>query len=1678
MIAAQNAMIDSGSEVQSVEQYFHRGLSRYQRGAYAEALPYYLGAHELAPGWFEPLYHAAACLHQLRRYREAIGLYQQALQRDATQALLWYHYAKALKDNGQLVEALPAYRQALALGQDNPEIHYSYGLLNLLKGNWLEGWVGYEQRWQGSDRANCEHRPATLLPGWQGESVPTRSGIIVYAEQGMGDTLQCFRYVKNLRERFQRVRFSVQAPLVGLLQQSAPAGVEIVARVKSSIDETGFTHHAALMSLPALFRTTPASVPNIPRLRPDEGRMAFWNARYGTDVRPRIGIVWQGGKLSYAPARDLSFNCLVPLLENTHITWVSLQKDTRQPAGSPMLGWMQEVEDFADTAALIATLDLVIAADTAVAHLAGTMGKPVWLLNRYESEWRWMHGKSTTPWYPTMRIFNQVSPGDWNGVIEQVRMALANHVFSGRLARHQPMKTFLHVGCDTKRKDRTTVGFNSTEWNELRLDINPEVAPDITASMLDMAVVADSSMDAIFSSHNLEHLYPHEVPVALKEFRRVLRRDGFAVITCPDLQSVCEWVTDDKPAEIVYDSPAGPVAPIDILYGYRLALAAGNQFMAHRGGFTRSTLTDNLTSAGFETIAVRRRPFPCLDLWALASCERMSEGKIRDLMTIHFPATETVEKLLPIVALGLKKTGGVTEARVDYPLSELAKRPNVRATWGAGGVTVPEHGMPGVFILHRQFMNTPLLRQQAEVLAVRGWVLVADMDDDPHHWDKFIETDFYAYRGVHAVTVSTEPLAEMIRHWNPNVQVFPNAIFQLPHVAGTTPKQDDKLRIFFGALNRGKDWEAIQTGILAAAEELGNTVQFVMLHDRAIFDSLPETVSKEFHPTLPHDQYMAVLASCDVALLPLADTPFNRFKSDLKFIECCAAGVVPICSSVVYGERPAHHDIGVFAETADEWRQAVELLCGDTAEIRRRQSLGFEYVKHERMHRHQVAEREAYYRGLLENREKLEAQRQQRLAASSIVTEHSLEDEKPMRPLEPNPMTTTAPSPAQQLESLTIDQALHQAVAYHQAGQLQDAERLYRTILQAQSNHPDANHNLGVLAVQVKQTAAGLPHFKAALEANPNQGQYWLSYIDALIQTGQTDAARKVLEQGQRHGLQGEAVEALVIRLGGSSGQYPQAYYTSGQKMDKETPKTESNQPKRLAKKIICTGFKKPSPNEINTLVNLFNNRQYAKAANHARTMTVRYPLNRLGWDVLGAAFRQMGRSEDALMPLQRAAELSPGDTAVHNNLGIILQELGRLDEAVAIYRKVLQLKPNDAAVLNNLGLTLKELGRLNEAEVSYRRALEIQPDLSEAHSNLSIVLKDMGRLVDAEASCQRSLHIKPDMASAHYNMGNILQDQGRLDEAEVCYRHALTIKPKYPHALNNLGTTLSNLGKTDEAVECFRGALKYKPNWALPLFNLHSLVLKPDAMAAPIQCLEKAVEIDPSNATYKFFLGMLLDYTNNQKAVVYDFDKIERSTELYRALLDSWQYLKSVNIKLPLITGSNIQTFKLCIDSAAIDGLVMEFGVRFGASIRQIAALVDQEVHGFDSFEGLPEQWHHEPKGSYSTSGIIPNVPHNVNLYAGWFENTLPEFLRQHAGPVRLMNVDCDIYSSTKTVLEHLANRIIPGTVIIFDEYIGYEHWREDEFRAFQEAVVKYGWSYEYICFSFFTKQVAIRIV
>lgn len=197
------------------------------------------------------------------------------------------------------------------------------------------------------------------------------------------------------------------------------------------------------------------------------------------------------------------------------------------------------------------------------------------------------------------------------------------------------MKSFLHVGCGQKRKSQTTKGFNNGDWNEIRFDIDESNQPDLIGTMLDMKSVESNSMDAIYSSHNIEHLYPHEVQIALKEFLRVLKPDGYAVITCPDIQSVCALVAEDKLTEPAYMSVSGAITPLDILYGHGASLAQGNFYMAHKTGFTKKTLSLELQKAGFSIAGVMIRKESFFNLWAIGNKKQISQEELLELFKYH-----------------------------------------------------------------------------------------------------------------------------------------------------------------------------------------------------------------------------------------------------------------------------------------------------------------------------------------------------------------------------------------------------------------------------------------------------------------------------------------------------------------------------------------------------------------------------------------------------------------------------------------------------------------------------------------------------------------------------------------------------------------------------------------------------------------------------------------------------------------------------------------------------------------------------------------------------------------------------------------------------------------------------------------------------------------------------------
>ena len=465
-----------------------------------------------------------------------------------------------------------------------------------------------------------------------------------------------------------------------------------------------------------------------------------------------------------------------------------------------------------------------------------------------------------------------------------------------------------------------------------------------------------------------------------------------------------------------------------------------------------------------------------------------------------------------------------------------------------------------------------------------------------------------------------------------------------------------------------------------------------------------------------------------------------------------------------------------------------------------------------------------------------------------------------------------------------------------------------------------------------------------------------------------------------------------------------------------------------------------------------------------------------------GMAHHQAGRLNEAAAIYAAIPQSSPSFAHALYLQGLIAQDQANHTQAIELFERAGTLSPREPVIPFQKAVSLNQAGLQDSAIQSYQQALSLNPNYVEAHCNLGNLLKRAGDKAGAIACYERALKLAPQAAQIHYNLGVCHQDYFQPERAIEYFRHAVRLHPEYAAAYNNLGVSLSEAGMAGEAISCYKKAQKLDPDFAEAFYNLHALVLNTENLNDAISCLEKACKIQPQNHSYRFFLGMLHDYCGHTEIANAIFTQTEGDA-LFKADLDAWNYIKSAKnyssaTSVPKMLGIAAKTFKFAMDHTNPEGLVMEFGVFNGKSIRQIAALTKGRVHGFDSFEGIPEDWNHETSGSYSTEGIIPEVPANVTLHAGWFEDAIPKFIQNETGAIRFMNIDCDLYSSTKTVLDALAHQVVSGTVMVFDEYIGNISWREDEHKAFIEASRTYGWQYEILSFSFVTKQVAIRIL
>jgi tetratricopeptide (TPR) repeat protein len=794
---------------------------------------------------------------------------------------------------------------------------------------------------------------------------------------------------------------------------------------------------------------------------------------------------------------------------------------------------------------------------------------------------------------------------------------------------------------------------------------------------------------------------------------------------------------------------------------------------------------------------------------------------------------------------------------------------------------------------------------------------------------------------------------------------------------------------------------------------------------------------------------------------------------------------------------------------------------------------------------------------------------------------------------------------------LNLDEMLQKGTEAHEAGKHQEANFLYSAILEIQPNHPEANHNKGLIAFTNGEILEALPFFKTALEAKSDEGQFWISYLEALMKLGRSTEALAVFDKAKDKGVSGEAYDQIGLELS--------AYDQVGQEVSgqgTEDPSAEQLQAiitlysqGRLQQALINTSemlqqypnsillynisgatnaglmqfdaainsYKqaiKIKPDYADAYCNMANTLKdmgdlHASIDNYKQAIKIN-PHYADAYCNMGNAQKDLGDIQAAIVSFKQAVKINPayvdayfnlgnalkyaGDfqaaidsyeqaliikpdyADAYYNMGNALAEMGNLQLAIDNYEQAVKVNPNHAEAYSNLGNALKDTGDFKAAINSYTRAVKIKPDYADAYCNMGHVLKDMGKFPAAVDSYRQAVKINPDYFDAYFNLGNSLKALDNLPAAIDSYKHAVRIKPDYSDAYSNMGNAMRMLGDTQEAkfsykqaikiqpnnanyyclmgnvmkdmgdlqesIDSYKQAIKIQPNHAEAHSNMGVALCDQNDRMGAINVTKKALKIDPNFATAAWNLSGLAETISESKGWVEnclrldpyhvnakltlsalrfyegdesDFHGLMQSSFKDHPYMRSFKWVFNLP-ELPELYFHRWALFDQVVRQSITARPFYEYGVWRGQAFRYLIESF-KKGYGFDTFEGLPEDWHSEKAGSYPSDGNIPQIL-GGEFIVGKFEESLPGFFSEPRPMASVINFDADLYSSTICALNYSKPVIDQQTILIFDEFLINENWEQDEYKALNEFCSHNSCTYEVVAVSFFTKQVAVKLL
>ena len=404
---------------------------------------------------------------------------------------------------------------------------------------------------------------------------------------------------------------------------------------------------------------------------------------------------------------------------------------------------------------------------------------------------------------------------------------------------------------------------------------------------------------------------------------------------------------------------------------------------------------------------------------------------------------------------------------------------------------------------------------------------------------------------------------------------------------------------------------------------------------------------------------------------------------------------------------------------------------------------------------------------------------------------------------------------------------------------------------------------------------------------------------------------------------------------------------------------------------------------------------------------------------------------------------------------------------AEQLYKQILEIEPDHIESIFYLGSLSIQIRNFDRAKQLFNKTIQIDPNHAQAYNNLGAIAFKKLKNKEAISYYEKAIQINPNFAQAHNNLGIVFKELGELQKAISCHEKAIQIDSNNSDAYNSLGTVFGELGELQKAKSCYEKSIQINPSNSDPYWNLHSHALDIDEA---LNILIKLNNIDNTIIKAKIMISALKGF----KGKFEDFNNLIRSSESNHPMMRSIKWVFSLP-KIPKIFFNRWDFFDAIVAQTDKSRPFYEFGVWNGISFKHLIKTF-KKGFGFDTFTGIPEDWHNEPSGSYSSFGSVPKIK-GGEFIAGKFENTLPKFFSQKRPLASLINFDADLYSSTLCAL-NCSNKVIDEkSILIFDEFLTNDNWEKDEYKALNEFCNNLGIGYEVLAVSFFSKQVAVKL-